>query len=164
MECYCCLRNVQDLLEDGKTPYEKRFGEPFKVPIIPFGAMVEYFPISSKDQSRLHQFGNIVLPGIFLGYALVAEESGREIFLVADNEELGKLDVSEIHARVRNLRSKDQGRRNTGDQTKVNVSYSHSQTARQNCLDVEVFFNVATAPSLSGAQVYCGCQPEPTSV
>ena len=29
MECYCHLRNVQDLLADGKTPYEKRFGEPF---------------------------------------------------------------------------------------------------------------------------------------
>ena len=28
----CFLRNVQDLLEDGKTPYERRFGEPFKGP------------------------------------------------------------------------------------------------------------------------------------
>ena len=23
--CYCCLRNVQDLLADGKTPFERRF-------------------------------------------------------------------------------------------------------------------------------------------
>ena len=30
MECHCYLRNVQDLLADGKTPYERRFGEPFK--------------------------------------------------------------------------------------------------------------------------------------
>ena len=30
MECYCYLRNVQDLLADGKTPCERRFGEPFK--------------------------------------------------------------------------------------------------------------------------------------
>ena len=37
-----------------------------------FGAMVEYHPISAKDQSRLHQFGARVLPGIFLGYALYA--------------------------------------------------------------------------------------------
>ena len=42
MECYCCLRNVQDLLSDGKTPYERRFGIPFNGPVIPFGAMVEY--------------------------------------------------------------------------------------------------------------------------
>ena len=40
---FCChLRNVQDLLADGKTPDERRFGEPFmKGPIIPFGAMAE---------------------------------------------------------------------------------------------------------------------------
>ena len=30
VECYCYLRNVQDLLADGKTPNERRFGEPFK--------------------------------------------------------------------------------------------------------------------------------------
>ena len=30
MECYTYLRNVQDLLSDGKTPYERRFGKPFK--------------------------------------------------------------------------------------------------------------------------------------
>ena len=40
MECYCYLRNVHDLLADGKTPYERRFVEPFKGPVIPFGAMV----------------------------------------------------------------------------------------------------------------------------
>ena len=68
MECYCSLRNIQDLLSDGKTPYERRFGMPFDGPVIPFGAMVEYHPISAKDQSRLHQFGAKVLPGIFLGY------------------------------------------------------------------------------------------------
>ena len=47
----------------------------FKEPIIPFGALVEYYPISAKDQSRIHQFGERVLPGLFLGYALYAEEN-----------------------------------------------------------------------------------------
>ena len=28
-ECYCYLRNVQDLLADGEAPWERRFGEPF---------------------------------------------------------------------------------------------------------------------------------------
>ena len=37
MECYCYLRNIQDLLSDGKTPYERRFGMPFNGPVIPFG-------------------------------------------------------------------------------------------------------------------------------
>ena len=73
MECYTYLRNIQDLLSDGKTPCERRFGEPFNGPIIPFGSLVvDYFPISAKDQSRIHQFGKKVLPGLFLEYPLYA--------------------------------------------------------------------------------------------
>ena len=49
MECYTYLRNVTDLLSDGKTPYERRFGQPFKAPIIPFGSLVEYHPRTAKD-------------------------------------------------------------------------------------------------------------------
>ena len=64
MECYCCLRDMQDLLSDRTTLCERRFGEP------PFGAMVEYHLISSKDLSRLHQFGPEVLPGFSTGYVL----------------------------------------------------------------------------------------------
>ena len=30
MDCYCLLPNIQDLLADGKTPYERRFGVPFR--------------------------------------------------------------------------------------------------------------------------------------
>ena len=41
VECYTYLRNVTDLLSDGKTPYERRFGQPFKGPIIPCGSLVE---------------------------------------------------------------------------------------------------------------------------
>ena len=57
MECYTYLRNIQDLLSDGKTPYERRCGMPFNGPVMPFGVMVEYHPVSAKDQSRLQQFG-----------------------------------------------------------------------------------------------------------
>ena len=57
MECYCYLRNIQDLLSEVKTPYERRFGD---------------YPISAKDQSRIHEFGKKVLHGLFLGYALYA--------------------------------------------------------------------------------------------
>ena len=75
MECYTYLRNVTDLLSDGKTPYERRCGQPFEEPIIPFGSLVEYRPKTAKDQSRIHQFGKKVLPGLFLGYALYAGEN-----------------------------------------------------------------------------------------
>ena len=60
MECKTYLRNI------------RRFGEPFNGSIIPFGSSVEYHPITAKDQSRIHQFGKKVLPGLFLGYALYA--------------------------------------------------------------------------------------------
>ena len=88
MECYTYLRNIQDLLSDGKTPYQRRFGKQFKGPIIPFGSLVEYYPISAKDQSRVHQFGKKVLPGLFQGD-----------ILVADLEELETMDASEIYSK-----------------------------------------------------------------
>ena len=34
----------------GRRPSERRFGQPFKGPIIPFVSLVEYYPISAKDQ------------------------------------------------------------------------------------------------------------------
>ena len=52
MECYTYLRNVTDLLSDGKTPYERRFGQPFKGPIIPFGSLVEYHPINCEGSVK----------------------------------------------------------------------------------------------------------------
>ena len=102
MECY--LRNNQDVLSDGKTPCERRFGVPFNGPIIPLGAMVENHPISAEDPSRLHQFGPKVLTGIFLGHALHAGRIWKEDILVADIEELELMDASEIHAKRLNAK------------------------------------------------------------
>ena len=99
IECYCYRRNIQDLLSDGKTPYERLFGIAFNGPVIPFGAMVEYHPISAKDLSRLHQFGPKVLPGIFLGYLLHAGGIWKGDILVADIEDLEQMDASEIYAK-----------------------------------------------------------------
>ena len=98
MECKTYLRNVTDLLSEGKTPYERRFGQPFKGPIIPFGSLVEYHPITAKDQSRIHQFGKKVLPGLFLGHALYAGGIWKGDRLVADIEELEAMDASEIYS------------------------------------------------------------------
>ena len=52
-ECHTYQRNVQDLFSDGKTPYERRFGKPFKGPIIPFDSLVEYclFGIKTSQES-----------------------------------------------------------------------------------------------------------------
>ena len=47
----------------GRPPMKDVLG---KGPIIPFGSLVEYHPFTAKDQSRIHQFGKKVLPGLFL--------------------------------------------------------------------------------------------------
>ena len=46
--------------------------------------MVEHHLVSAKHQSRLHQFGRKVSPGIFLGHALFAEGIWKGDILVAD--------------------------------------------------------------------------------
>ena len=80
MECFCNLRNIEDLLSDGKTPYERRF-EPFKRPMIPCVSMVEY-PLSVNDLSRL---------GIFIGYVLYAGGILKGDSMVADIEALEEM-------------------------------------------------------------------------
>ena len=104
MECYTYLRNIQDLLSDGKTPYERRLGEPIKGQIIPFGSLVEYYPISAKDQSRIHKFRKKVLPGLFHGYALYAGGIWKGYILVADIEKLETMDASEIYSKRLNAK------------------------------------------------------------
>ena len=103
-EWHTYLRNIQDILSDVKTPYERRFGEPFKGPIIPFGSLVEYYHISAKDQSRINQFGKKVLPGLFLGYALYAGGIWKGDIMVADTEELETMDAPDIYPKRLNAK------------------------------------------------------------
>ena len=108
MECYGCLRHVQDKLFDGKTPYERRFVEQFKKPHRPIFSLVEYHPTSPKDQSRIHQFGKKVR-GIWKGD-----------ILVVDVEELEEMDTSEIHAK--RLNAKEVILSKSGDNCKFPVA------------------------------------------
>ena len=119
---YCCnqvwmkvggqiLWNVKPICETsqiyylmGRRHYERRFGQPFKGPIIPLGSLVEYHPVTAKDQSRIHQFGKKVLPGVFLGYALYAGWIWKGDVLIADLEELETMDASEINSKRLNAK------------------------------------------------------------
>ena len=91
MACYCYLPSVTDLLSDGKTPYERWFGMLFDGPVIPFGAMVEYHPVSAKanldciclEQKSCQVFFSVMYyfaAGIWKGDIMVAdiEEFGWE--------------------------------------------------------------------------------------
>ena len=100
-----------------ENPIRKTFWKTIKGPIIPFGSLVEYHPITAKDQSRIHQFGKKVLPGLFLGYALYGEGIWKGDVLIQDLDVLkrrhiygsrpwgaGKLGRARIHARRLNAK------------------------------------------------------------
>ena len=77
--------------------------------------------------SRLHQFGSKVLAGIFLGYALHAGRIWKGDILVADIEDLEKMDASEMHAR--RLNAKDVSTPMNGE--KFPVADGNSPTLRR---------------------------------
>ena len=95
---YCYLRNTQDLLSDGNhitkgdSANHQRTNNS-----VWFDGRIS--PICAKDLSRLHQFGKKVVPGIFIGHVLYAGGIWKGDILVADVEELEKMDATEIHAR-----------------------------------------------------------------
>ena len=103
MECYCYLRNIQDLLSDGKTPYERRFHV-------------------TDQQYRLEQWSNINLflrktgrdyINLVLGYAVHAGRIWKGDNMIADTEEFEEMDASELHAR--RLNAKEVLKPMTGD-------------------------------------------------
>ena len=87
MECYCYLRNIQDLLSDGKTPCERRVGMPSNGPVIPFGAMVEYHPISAKGPFATASIRHKSLAR-YIARLCVAEGIWKGDIMVGDIEEL----------------------------------------------------------------------------
>ena len=65
-------------------------------PIIPFGSLVEYYPISAKDQSRIHQFGKKVFTWIVPRIRFVRGRIWNSDIMVANIEELETMDASAI--------------------------------------------------------------------
>ena len=101
MRCYCYLRNIVDLLHGSVTPYEKRFGLPFRGPVYPFGCQVVYTPTSIDDQNRSHPFGFKQLDGIFFGYALQQGCGWTGNLLILDWEQVDKAErTDQIYPRV----------------------------------------------------------------
>ena len=88
----------------GKRTMKDVLGNHFKRPIIPFGSLIEYHPVTAKDQSRIHQFGKKVFPGLFLGYALYAGGIWKGDVLIGDLEELETMDASEIYSKRLNAK------------------------------------------------------------
>ena len=104
MECYTYLRNVTDLLSDGKTPCERRFGQPFEGPTVPFGSLVEFHPLTAKD----HQESINLEKKFYLDCSsdTLCTRGGiwKGDVLVADLEELETMDASEIYSKRLNAK------------------------------------------------------------
>ena len=82
--------------------------------------------ISAKDQSRIHQFGKKVLPGLFLGYALYAGGIWKGDVLIADLEELETMDASKMYSK------KTQCERGDISQGKRRIYFSNRRWTNQN--------------------------------
>ena len=114
MDCYCYLRNVQNCLSDGKTPYEPRFGEPFQGPVIPVVRwlnIILFLPKTSQDSSTS------LVRKFYLEYAgdmhRMRWESGKETFW-SQTRGAGELGRVKIHARrinAKEVRTRPNGER-----------------------------------------------------
>ena len=98
MECKTYLQNIQDLLSDGKTSHEKRFGKPCKgrsLRLVHWLSISQFLRKTSQESINL---GKKVLPGMFLGYALYGARIWKGDVTVADIEELETMEIySERH-------------------------------------------------------------------
>ena len=98
MECYCFLRNTQDLLSDWKTPYERRFGMLFNGPVIHFE---QWSNITLSLRRTYCVYINLVPKSCQVYFSVM---SCTRVNLEADIEELEEMDASEIYAKRLNAK------------------------------------------------------------
>ena len=119
MECFTNLRIVADLLFDGKTPYERRFGQPFKGPIIPFCSLVEYHPKLRRTSQESVNLERKSYLDCSSDTHRTRGEFGKGDVLIADLETLEMMDASEIHSK------KIQCKRSDISQRKSRIDFSN---------------------------------------
>ena len=128
MECFSYLRNVTDILSDGKTLYERRFGKPCKGPIIPF--LVHWLSITlslrktSQESINLERKSHLDCSSDTL---CTREEFGRVTFWLQT--------LRSWDGRIRNLLEKTQCKRGDISQRKRKVYFSNRRWTNQNFLE-----------------------------
>ena len=110
MECYCHLRNVQDLRADGKTHHERRFGAQWSK-IVRF--------LQKKTCQGFTNLARKFCQEYFFGYALIARRIWKGDILVANI--IGK------HGRIGNPLLKNQCKRSVDVDKGEKISYSRSR-------------------------------------
>ena len=154
MECCCYLRHVQDHLADGKTPFERRFGEPLKGPIIPSGVNIIRFHRDIKqDFINLARKYHLVS---FLWYELIAGRIWKGDILIANLEDLEKLDASEI------LSSMNQRERSIDITRGTRIHMPQLQLVQKNCQEETTNSENLRSEDLSGIFQGKPGEPQPT--
>ena len=95
--CFVSPGRASRWCADEEPEEHKRLKNHFKDQSFHLVSLVEYHPISTKDQSRIHQVGKKALPREYSSdYVLYTwREFGKETLLVVDLEELQQMDASE---------------------------------------------------------------------
>ena len=107
MECFCYLRNIQDKLADRRSPYSRRFGNPFDGPVMPFEAALCFNPISTNEKSRVHQLCSKMLTEKCIGYTLNSGGGRTGDLIIAYWNDIENNVTSEV--RVKTFKSKETG-------------------------------------------------------
>jgi hypothetical protein len=85
-KAFCVAFNATNTNENGKTPWELRFGQQCPIQLIPFGSMIWYLPATEKATTGENKFGPNAKPGIFMGYFMNPGSAWSRDYLVIDKE------------------------------------------------------------------------------
>ena len=97
MECYCSLRNVQDLVADWKNSLWKTIRRTAKKSHNSIWSIGWISSNLNAWSNKSSSFRKEVLPGIFRGYALIAGGLWKGDIPIADLEEFQNVEASEIY-------------------------------------------------------------------
>ena len=127
----------------GWRPMKDVLGNQLMDRLFPFGSLVNYHPITAKEQSRIHQFGKKVLPGLFLGYVLYAGDlegwhNGCKNWGVGNDGRIGNLlektqcEIGDISQRKRRIYSSNRRWTNQNPWRRSGTENIHLGTASTN--------------------------------
>ena len=85
---HCCMAHNILGDQESQTPWQLRFDEKFKGPMIPFGVRIDYWTGPKTKTKEKLKFDPTSLPGVFLGYKIHPEFSWRKEFLVLPLKEV----------------------------------------------------------------------------
>ena len=89
MEIWSVIRNASEVhSKTNQTPYKFRYKEDFPYELIPLGAELHFKPESPKDIRKLNKYNEKMLPGIMLGYKMLAGNKPSGDTLILEREDI----------------------------------------------------------------------------